>query len=400
MIRAPRLVVVASLGVSQVFAWGSTYYLPAVLAGPILAETGWPLARVIAGLSLGLLVAAVVSPRVGKVIERRGGRPVLAASAVILALGLVGLALARDQAAYFAAWAVLGVGMGAGLYDPAFSTLGRLYGLEARRAISLLTLFGGFSATICWPLWVFFESRLGWRDACLAYAAIHLLINLPLYWFGVPEAPPDAPPSSAPLATAAAPADGARRRLHLALFAPLLTSAALVTTILSVHLLTLLQARGLSLEAAVGYGALIGPCQVAARLIEMLMGRRHHPIWTLLVSSSCVALGLAALASGLSLIAPALMLYGAGIGLHSIARSTLPLTLFGAKGYATLMGRLSIFILVASAGSPAVGAASLDHLTAPGTLIALAIGAALNLGLSALLGLTLARGRSAPAVAG
>jgi hypothetical protein len=148
----PRLVVVSAVGVAQILAWGSSYYLPAVLAGPIAADTGWPLGWVVGALSGGLLVSGLVSPRVGHVIERHGGRPVLATSAVLLALGLLGLGLAPGLPFFIAAWLVIGFGMGCGLYDPAFSALGIPYGETARASITHVTLFGGFASTVCWPL--------------------------------------------------------------------------------------------------------------------------------------------------------------------------------------------------------------------------------------------------------
>jgi MFS family permease len=162
-----RPIVITALGLTQILAWGSSYYLPAVLAEPIARDTGWPLSWVVGGLSLGLLMAAIVSPRVGTAIERHGGRPVLALSAIAIGTGQLGLALAPNLAAYIAAWLVIGVGMGAGLYDAAFATLGRLYGHDARAAITTLTLFGGFASTVCWPLSAFMLSTIGWRGACL-----------------------------------------------------------------------------------------------------------------------------------------------------------------------------------------------------------------------------------------
>ena len=140
-----RWPVISALGVTQILAWGSSYYLPAVLAGPMAADTGWPLSWVVGGLSAGLVIAATASPYVGRVIARRGGRPVLMTSAVLLAAGLCGLAFAPSLPMFLAAWIVLGLGMAAGLYDPAFATLGRLYGTGGRSAITTLTLFGGFA---------------------------------------------------------------------------------------------------------------------------------------------------------------------------------------------------------------------------------------------------------------
>jgi MFS family permease len=172
-IPSPRLIVPA-LGVTQILAWGSSYYLPAVLAQPIAADTGWPLTWIVGGLSLGLLIAGLSSPFVGRQIHRRGGRPVLAMSAVLLGLGLATLALAPNLPVFIAGWAVIGCGMSAGLYDAAFSTLGRLYGQAARHHITTLTLFGGLASTACWPLSAFLVSELGWRGACGVYAGIDL----------------------------------------------------------------------------------------------------------------------------------------------------------------------------------------------------------------------------------
>ena len=193
--KAPsRAVVISALGVTQIFAWGSSYYLPAVLAKPIAADTGWSLSWVVGGLSLGLLIAGLVSPWVGRAIARRGGRPVLAVSAGLLAAGLSALALAHSLPAFLIAWLVIGLGMGAGLYDPAFATLGRLYGQGGRSAITTLTLFGGFASTVCWPLSAFLDAHLGWRGACLVYAGFQLAVALPAYLFVLPrESPRPAP---------------------------------------------------------------------------------------------------------------------------------------------------------------------------------------------------------------
>src|SRR5918995_2640595 len=182
-----RGVVITTLGLTQIFAWGSSYYLLAVLAKPIAADTGWPLALVVGGISLALLAAGVVSPRVGRAIARHGGRPVLGASSVLLAAGLAGLGLAHSAPAYLAAWAVMGLGMGAGLYDAAFGTLGRYYGKDARSAITTLTLWGGFASTVCWPLSAYLVEGLGWRGTCFAYAALQLAAALPAHLLLLPR---------------------------------------------------------------------------------------------------------------------------------------------------------------------------------------------------------------------
>jgi MFS family permease len=158
---ARRWPVISALGVVQILTWGSSFYLPAVVAGPIADDTGWPLSWVVGGLSLGLLLAAAASPHVGTAVHRRGGRPVLALAALLLAAGLAILAFAPVLSVYLAGWMLLGLGMGCGLYDPAFATLGRLYGAEARPAITTLTLWGGFASTVCWPLSAYRSRILG-----------------------------------------------------------------------------------------------------------------------------------------------------------------------------------------------------------------------------------------------
>ena len=139
------------------------------------------------------------------------------------------------------------------------------------------------------------------------------------------------------------------------LMAATITLSSMISTTLSVHLLTVLQAKGLTLVAAVGLGALVGPSQVAARAVEMVIARYHHPIWTKVASTSLVAAGLAALWIGVPIIPVALALYGAGIGLESIARGTLPLAVFGPEVYPVVMGRIAMPSLIAQAAAPSIG---------------------------------------------
>src|SRR5215218_8957781 len=186
-VQPGRMVVISTLGLGQILVWGSSYYLLAVLAPPIAADTGWPLPWIVTGLSIGSLTAGVIAPRVGHAIQTHGGRLVMATGTVLLALGLLGLSLAPSLPLHLLAWVVIGGGMGCSLYDAAFSTLGRLYGQNARPAITTLTLFGGFASTVCWPLSTFFLERLGWRGMCFAYAILHLGLMLPLYGLVLPS---------------------------------------------------------------------------------------------------------------------------------------------------------------------------------------------------------------------
>lgn len=380
-----RITVVGAVGVFQILAWGSSYYLLAVLAEPIARDTGWSLAWIVGALSLGLLVEGLVAPFVGDAIERHGGRPVLAAATLLLAAGLAGLALAPNLPLFVAAWLVVGLGMGAGLYDAAFSTLGRLYGMAARRPITWLTLFGGFASTLCWPLSAFLESSLGWRGACFVYAAIQIVVCLPLILVLVPrEARREAPPRRQRTGEGRPPRDPLRRRQFVVIAAAFTTSSA-IASVVSVHLLTMLQARDLSLAAAVALGALIGPSQVGARIVEMLFGQRHHPVWAMIGSSVLVALGLGALWAGLPLVGAAIVLYGAGQGIRSIVRGSVPLAVFGADGYAALMGRLAMPALVVGALSPFLGAVLLERFGVDATFGVLTVAALAGIVLSTLL---------------
>jgi len=354
-------VIVLALGITQILAWGSSYYLPAVLAAPIAADTGWSLPSVVAGLSCGLLLAGLVSPITGRLIQRHGGRPVLAGSSALLASALALMATATTYPVYLAAWLLMGLGMSSGLYDAGFATLGRLYGQGARSTITTLTLFGGFASTVCWPLSAFLVDGYGWRVACLAYAGIHLLICLPLHLGFVPAPPPLSAPK-APTADDAPSSSVTSLRAKFALLAAILTLSAFLSSVVSVHLLTILQARGLDLAVAVGLGALIGPSQVGARLVDMLVGRnRYHPKWTMLAAEILLAAGLGLLLVYLPLTALGLILYGAGNGIHTIARGALPLVIFDPHNYAAIMGKLATPSLIVQAVAPSVGAVLLGY---------------------------------------
>lgn len=389
---SPRLVI-SALGVAQILAWGSSYYLPAVLAAPIAADTGWPIGWVIGGLSLGLLVAGVVSPRVGRRIHAQGGRAVLAASAVLLAGGMIILAVSPSLPVYLCGWMIMGLGMACGLYDAAFSTLGQLYGGEARRAIAALTLFGGFASTVCWPLSAFLVSELGWRGACAIYALIHLSVVLPLYLASL-RGERAARGAAAPVKSGHP--EGAWLTLPFVLLAATITFSSLISTIMSVHLLAILQAREIALAAAVALGALVGPAQVGARFIEMMIARYHHPIWTMLASALLMLGGIGALWANLPVLSLALVLYGAGLGIESIARATLPLALFDPANYARMMGRLALPSLIAQAAAPSIGTVLMLRLGPGGTLATLTALGAIKFALVGILYARVRRGATKP----
>ena len=352
-----RRVVITALGIAQILAWGTSFYFPAVFAEPIVAETGWSLGWVVGGTSIGLLTAGLISPQVGRVIDARGGRPVLLASSTFYAAGLAGVGLAPALPFYLAAWVLIGIGMGTGLYDAVFAALGRMYGSEARGPITNLTLFGGFASTICWPLSAFMIEHAGWRSACFVYAALHMFVALPLQMAVVRGVPSRATSKIADTGTSAgSSASIDNEALIFGLLAVVLSIAAGIGSIVVVHLLIFLQARGLDFTSAVALGTLFGPAQVGARVVERLFGNRYHPIWTMIASCALMAVGLLLLFGAVPALLLVILLYGAGYGISWIGRGTLPLALFGPVRFPRLMGKLAFPSLIVQAFAPSVGA--------------------------------------------
>lgn len=364
--------IVSALGLMQIFAWGSTFYLPAILAPTIAEDTGWPLVWIVGSLSIGLIVAGLVAPTVGNRIDKKGGRWVLTISCALFAIGLCVIGLANSLWMYFGGWLILGIAMGSGLYDASFSTLTQIYGLKARSAITTLTLWGGFSSTVCWPLSAWMLNLFGWRATCLIYAGIMLLVCLPLIRKVLPARVrianrPRTSGKKAPLELT--PLE--KRQMRLLMFSLMIAGA--IGALVSVHLLLILSGRGLSIEEMVALGALIGPAQVAGRLLEAANKERHHALWTLTVSVGLTATGLILLATGLEVTAWAIILYGAGNGIFSIAKGAMPLFLFGSERYARIVGRLALPSLLAQALVPAMVAWLLAGFGALPSLLLLAV---------------------------
>ena len=387
---ASRTRVVSALGVVQILAWGSSYYLMAPLAGAIAEETGWGQALLSAGVSVGLLMSGLAAPAVGRWIGRSGGRMTLCLGMALIAAGLILLSLSYALWAYLLSWCILGLGMATGLYDAAFSVLGAAYGRNARSAITQLTLWGGFASTVCWPLSAWLVESVGWRSTCLVYAALHLFGTLPLCWLSLPRA---GGPHETSARTPVLPGRTFDARfLCIAVAGVTLT---LLATIWSIHMVTLLMAEGYTLAAAITVGTLIGPSQVGARVLEMIGGGRHHPIWTMLAATTLVLAGFIGLSLGVP-AAAALVAYGAGNGLWSIARGALPLVLYGPESYATLMGRLARPMLLAAAAAPTLGALLIDRFGAESTMALLSIAAALPLVMALVLYADVMRSRGIP----
>lgn len=374
MTRAPafdrrRGVVVAALGSAQTLAWASSYYLVAMLAAPMAREFDLGTPTVFAAFSLALVVSAAVGPLSGRLIDRFGGRPVLMATNGLFALGLLALGLAQGPWTLFAAWALVGVAMGSGLYEAAFATLVRLYGQGARNSITGITLIAGFASTVGWPLTAWLDARYGWRGACFAWAGLHLVLGLPLNAglpaaaAGAPAGPPRADaPAAAPAPSAADPLPAAQAGRTAGVLAFVFAATWFVSTAMATHLPALMQAAGASLAVAVGVGALIGPAQVAGRLLEFGLLRRVHPLLSARLAAVLHPLGAGVLLLAGPAVAPLFaVMHGAGNGIMTIAKGTLPLALFGAAGYGARQGWLMMPARVAQAGAPFLFGLALAH---------------------------------------
>ena len=352
-----RLRIVLALGSAQTLAWGSTYYLPAILAEPMAGELGISTGNVFAAFSLALIVTAVLGPLSGKRIDHHGGRDVLALSSIVFAVGLAMLGLANGPLMLWAGWLVIGIGMALGLYESAFSTLAGIYGRNARGAITGITLLAGFASTVCWPISGWLNAEFGWRATCLTWAGAHLLFGLPLNRLLIPVGVQPAP----------SPAEQAQTNVRsgagstMALLAFVFAATWFTSTAMAAHRRRLLQESGLSAGAAIGIAALVGPAQVGARCLEFVLLQRFHP----LISARLAAIAHPIGAAGVMLVgAPAttafVLLHGGGNGILTIAKGTLPLAIFGPHGYGLRQGLLMVPARFAQAFSPLVFALLID----------------------------------------
>jgi len=376
----PRSRTVIALGSAQTLAWGSTYYLPAILAVPMARDLGVSTGWVFGAFSAALLVSAVLGPLAGRRIDRYGGRDVLALSNLVFAAGLALLGLAEGPAGLAAGWLVLGLGMSMGLYEAAFATLAGIYGRGARGAITGITLLAGFASTVCWPITAALEAEFGWRAACFAWAAAHLLLGLPLNRLLLPAGsrPPPRPAATAATATAAPkPFRWSLPSTTMLLLAFVFAVTWFSSTAMAAHLPRLLQEAGATPAAAIAAAALVGPAQVGARALEYVLLQRFHPLLSAKLAAVAHPIGAAGL---LFLGAPAAafftLLHGAGNGILTIAKGTLPLAIFGPADYGLRQGLLMVPARFGQAGAPFLFALAIEDWGAWAVLLTAFLGLA------------------------
>ena len=358
------------LGITQILSWGTIFYTPVLMVPLIAAERHWSISFAMGGFSFGLLVAGLGSPFVGRSIDRFGGHVVMTIGSLIGGLGLFLIVYAAHPIAYYAVWMVLGVAMAANLYDSAFATLGRIFGIGARRPITALTLAGGFASTVSWPATHFLLDRVSWAGTYLIYAALLVCVAAPLHAAALPRSRfeagvPAQSDSSTPVKVL--PPYG----LPFILVASAFASYAFVPSGLSAHLLAIFARTGIDAGTVVWIGALFGPAQVGARLIEFSFGRNLHPLWVARFALStllCAFVMLALLGVSIGTAAAFALMFGGANGLVTITRGAVPLALFGASSYGRLIGRLAGPFLLVQSAAPLVMAFVIEHTSDPAAL--------------------------------
>ncbi|WP_454629875.1 MFS transporter [Bradyrhizobium cenepequi] len=359
---AGSLPVIMALGTTQTIAWASSYYLPAILAAPIARDLSLEPTHVFGALSGGLVIAGLLGPRVGHAIDTFGGRGLLAISNLVFASGLLLLSLAGGLIALIAAWIVLGIAMGMGLYEAAFATLTRIYGTAARRSITGITLIAGFASTVGWPISTWLDFELGWRATCQIWALIHIGLALPLN-FCLPRATPHA--NIGPAQTQADTRSGQNETFAMVVLAYMFAASGFVSSGLSALLPTILVHLGATPAAALLAGTLVGPAQVGARIVEAGWLARYHPLLSARLATLMNPVGVAVLALGGPVLAPLFAIfYGAGNGIITIARGTLPLALFGPEGFGKRVGLISLPARATGALAPLAVGLMVEHIGA------------------------------------
>lgn len=344
------------LGVTMTIGYGTLYYSFSVLAPEITREFGWSRSFVFGVFSFGLLAGAIAAPVLGRLVDRLGARLVLCVGSVAAAVALALFAVMDN------AWHFVAITLGAEFialavqYDAGFAALAQSHGRNARAHITLVTLIAGFASTVYWPLLQWLLTVMTWRDVYLVLAAMNLLIALPIH-LALPKTRVDnaaQPTESGPSVDVTLPGDRTRQMVLMAIA---FAAGGFVISAVGATLLVLMGDLGYATGIATLAGSLIGPSQVAARLIEYIRRNLFSPPLTAIIAAAVMTLGIVSLAG--SLLVPATgfalgfaLLYGAGQGLTSIVRGVLPLHYFGAAGYGKTVGTLSAVRIVVSALAP------------------------------------------------
>lgn len=349
------------LAPTQVLSWGTLYYGITFLAEPIHKDTGWTLSAIFGAYTAGLIVAALCTPFAGSIIAQFGGRCVLAAGSMLAALAMAVIGLSLSPTVFYIGWIIAGVAMAATLYEAAFATLREISGLEFRRNVAALVIVGGLASTVAWPVSSWLVVTTDWRTVFLLCSAIHLLCTLPLH-LALPSAHSrDELTYLTDPSPQLEPTPGLTRGLGL--FAAAFSLSAMVSGSVSAHVGLLLSAQGVERQLALLAVALIGPMQIAGRLVDLL-GHRFWSIWSVgylaLLAPAVGVILLLGVGDWPWLVFGFAVLYGFGLGLITIVKAMVPGLLAETRSYAQLNGWMSAPSLFARAAAPLLFAFMLE----------------------------------------
>jgi hypothetical protein len=370
LFRLPRAIV--PIGITQLIAWGTTYYLPAVLKAQFMAELGLSEAFVFAGVAITLIVSALLAWPMGRFMDAVGAGRILPFGSLFLAAGLIVLGFSVNPMGYAVAWLLFGFGMAMAMSNAVFAALAQIAGQQARRGIVIVMLFGGMAATVFWPITLWLDALIGWRNVCFVYAAIHVVLCLPLHVVFVAKATERRLRQDLRQDEARGLVRPSQHRAASLLLLVALAGNGFVSWGLDLHLIALIESFGLTTAVAVGLAALKGPATLLSRLSDIVGAGRISPMASALAAGVLIPAGLMlALLFGSGMAAALLfvVIYSFGTGLMTVARATLPLSLLGAKGYAVIMGRLTLPTQIVYALSPVAFSLIIGKVGATGALL-------------------------------
>jgi len=355
------------IGVSMTVGYGTLYY-PFAILGPEIARTqGWSNGFVFGVFSAALLTSAVTASLVGRAMDRFGARPVMLTGSCLAALTLANLSLVQSMAGFAVAMLLIEFSARMVQYETGFAALTAIHGRHARRPIAHVTLVAGFASTVFWPLIHWLLGYMDWRGVCLVLAAANLLIALPVHAMipRVAKTRHDIDPVVRSIRDPGLLKPGSRTPAFVYMAIAFAGGSFLMSAVHTSFFL-ILNEMGRTAALAALAGAVIGPMQVAARLIEMLTGERVSSAVVGVISSTTLLLGLSCLVAGLWLDGELIVIafavsFGIGQGLNFIARAILPARLFGTDGYGAMTGNLATIRLFAMAGAPVCTALAISH---------------------------------------
>ena len=339
------------LGIAQIIGWGSSFYLPAILAVPIAQSLGITTELFFWAFTISLLVSGLLGPRVGKAIDRLGGRKVVPLGSLAFVLGLGLLATATEPVQLFIAWIFIGVGGSMGNYDAAFVTAVNFFGNKSNRVIAGITVFAGFSSSISWPLTTLLLAEFGWQLAVWFWVATHLLIGLPLNLTIPRSERRDIPDMTGPIRKMVK--NKFRFDSLLVVFAIMFALEGFIVSSVNTTLPFMLGELGASIELALVASIVLGPSQVMARVLLLALGKWATPIRVAAISIAAHPLGVMAIwLFGTNGLMAFVILHGIGVGLNPFIRGSLPLLFFGSDRFGQRQGYIMMLSKVVSALSP------------------------------------------------